>query len=157
MKRILLYIVLLIITFLVPVERTDVGKLSPIETVAVYKEHDKVILRTDTEDMGIGATAMAALQNMKDTASGIIYLDTARYLLIEEGAENAAEELRQALKGNVRVCLTSGRVDLLDATRYLGVHGNLPPMHTWKQGQKLPVLMPFGKDEIILKKVENSA
>ena len=157
MKRILLYIVLLTLTILVPVERADVGKLRPIETVAVCKENDQIILQTDTEDIGIGTSVVEALQNMKDTASGIIYLDTARYLLIGEGAENAAEELRQVLKDRVGLCLVSGAVKPLDATKYLRVHGNLPQMRSWKPGQNLPVLMPFGKDEIILKKVENRA
>lgn len=157
MKRILLYIVLLGLTAIVPVERADVGKLRPIETVAVYKENDQIVLQTDTEDVGIGATAMEALQNMKDTASRIIYLDTARYLLIGEGTKAAIEELRQVLKGKVDVCLTTGNIKPLDATKYLSIHGNLPQLYSWQPGQDLPVLMPFGKDEIILKKVENRA
>ena len=157
MKRILLYIVLLCLALVVPVARADVGKLCPIETVVVYKENDQAVIRTDTGDMGSGATAMQALRNMKDTANGIIYLDTARYLLIQEGAEEAAEELRQVLKGKVMVCLACGEIKPQDATKYLSVHGDLPRMNNWKQGQKLPVLMPFGKDEIILKKVENNA
>ena len=157
MKRILLYIVLLGLALLVPVERADVGKLRPVETIAVYQEGDLIVLRTDTGDTGIGTTAMQALQNMKDTACGIIYLDTARYLLVEEGTEHAAEALQPVLKGKVRMCLASREIELLLATQYLNVHGNLPRMRTWKQDQKLPALIPFGKDEIILKKVENSA
>ena len=157
MKRILFYIILLGLAVLVPVKHADVGKLRPIETVAVYQENDQIILQTDTEDVGIGATAMQALQNMKDTACGIIYLDTAQYLLIEAGAEDAAEELRQVLKGKVGICLASRDMKPLDATKYLSIHGNLPQLYSWQPGQNLPVLMPFGKDEIILKKVEKSS
>ena len=77
MKRIVLYILLMTAALLAPVERADVGKLRPIETVSVYRENDWVVLRTDTDDVGIGTTAIQALKNMKDSASGIIYLDTA--------------------------------------------------------------------------------
>jgi len=157
MKRILLYIALAAAALLVPVERADVGKLRPIETVSVYRENDWVVLRTDTDDVGIGATAMQALQNMKDSASGIIYLDTAEYLLIEKEAEDDAEELRQALKEKVQLCIASKEIKPSDATKYLSAHGELPRMRNWKKGRELPVLMQYGNRLIILKKVENRA
>ena len=157
MKRIVLYVLLLAAALLAPVERADVGKLRPIETVSVYKENGWVVLRTDTDDVGIGGTATQALQNMKDTASGIIYLDTAKYLLIEKGAEDAAEELRQMLKGNVKLCMASKEIAPADATKYLSAHRDLPAMRTWQRGQELPVLMQYAKRLIILKKVENNA
>lgn len=157
MKRILLYTALLAATLLVPVERSDVGKLRPIETVSVYKENDWVVLRTDTDDVGIGATAAQALQNMKDSASGIIYLDTAAYLLVDKNAQDAAEELRDALKDKVQLCLATKEIEPADATKYLSAHGGLPRMEGWKMGQELPALMQYGNRLIILKKVENSA
>lgn len=157
MKRILLYTALLAATLLVPVERSDVGKLRPIETVSVYKENDWVVLRTDTDDVGIGATAAQALQNMKDSASGIIYLDTAAYLLVDKNAQDTAEELRDALKDKVQLCLATKEIEPADATKYLSAHGGLPRMEGWKMGQELPALMQYGNRLIILKKVENSA
>ena len=156
MRRIILYILLMAAALLAPVERADVGKLRPIETVAVYKENDWIVLRTDTDDVGIGATATQALQNMKDTASGIIYLDTAAYLLLEEDAQDAAEELRGVLKDKVRLCLSDKKIEPKDATKYLSAHGGLPRMEDWKAGQELPVLTQYGNRQIILKKVENN-
>lgn len=157
MKRILLYAALMAAVLIVPVERADVGKLRPIETVSVCKEDGWIVLRTDTEDVGIGATAASALQNMKDTASGIIYLDTAAYLLIEEDAQDAAEELREMLKDKVKLCVASKEIEPLDATRYLSAHDDLPQMRTWKSGQELPVLTQYGDRLKILKKDEKSA
>lgn len=157
MKRIVLYILLMTAALLAPVERADVGKLRPIETVSVYRENDWIILRTDTDDVGIGTTAIQALQNMKDTASGIIYLDTAEYLLIDKQTQDAAEELRDVLKGKVRLCMATKEIEPADATKYLSAHGGLPQMRNWKTGQELPALMQYGNRLIILKKVEKSS
>ena len=157
MKRILLYILLMAAALMAPVECADVGKLRPIETVSVYRENDWVVLRTDTDDVGIGSTAMQALQNMKDSASGIIYLDTAEYLLVEKNAQDTAEELRSVLKDKVQLCLAAKEIEPADATKYLSAHGGLPQMKDWKSGQELPALMQYGERLIILKKVENSA
>lgn len=157
MKRILLYMMLMTAALLAPVERADVGKLRPIETVHIYRENDWVVLRTDTDDMGIGATAMQALQNMKDTASGIIYLDTAEYLLLDKDTQDAAEALRGVLKDKVRLCQASKKIEPKDATKYLSAHNDLPRMQDWEKGQELPVLAQFGNRQIILKKVENNA
>lgn len=149
MKRILIYIVLVAAAILVPVERADVGKLRPIETVSVYKENDWIVLRTDTDDVGIGGTATQALQNMKDSASGIIYLDTAEYLLVEKDAQDAAEELRSVLKEKVKLCLAAKEIEPKAATKYLSVHSDLPQMKHWKPGQELPALMQYGTRLII--------
>lgn len=157
MKRIILYALLVAAALAAPVERADVGKLRPIETVSVYTEQGWVVLRTDTDDLGIGQTALQALQNMKDTASGTIYLDTARYLLLEDDAQDAAEELRGVLKDKVQLCIASREIEPADATKYLSAHSGLTQMKTWKVGQKLPVLARQGKRLIILKKVENNA
>lgn len=157
MKRILLYALLMAAALLAPVERADVGKLRPIETVSVYRENDWVVLRTDTDDVGIGTTAIQALKNMKDSASGIIYLDTAEYLLIDKEAQDVAEELRDVLKGKVQLCLATKEIEPLDATKYLSAHGGLPQMRNWKTGQELPALMQYGNRLIILKKDEKSS
>ena len=157
MKRIILYVLLMAAALAAPVEQADVGKLRPIETVSVYTEQGWVVLSTDTDDLGIGQTALQALQNMKDTASGTIYLDTARYLLLEEDAQDAAEELRAVLKDKVQLCIASREIEPADATKYLSAHSGLTRMKTWKVGQKLPVLVQQGKRLIILKKVENNA
>ena len=157
MKRILLYIGILAALIAAPVEASDVGKLRPVEVVSVYKEMNWIVMETDTEDKGYGGTVQQALQNLKDTSNGIIYLDTAEYLLLTKDTEGEAEELRQALKDNVRLCLAASSVDLAEASQYLSVHGNLPKLRNWSEGMELPVLSSFGDSLIFLKKVENSA
>ena len=77
MRRIL-YGVILLAAFFAPVERLDVAKLLPVEAVAIYLEEGQVVLETDSEDRGRGDTVQAALENLKQNATKIIYLDTAR-------------------------------------------------------------------------------
>ena len=157
MKRIILYIGILAALLAAPVERADVGKLRPVQAVYIYKEKDWFVLETDTDDLGIGATAEQALRNLKDTTAGIIYLDTAEYLLLSKDAQEAAEELREELKDSVRLCLMAQKVDMKEAAKYLSAHGDLPKLESWKTGQELPVISGFGERITFLKKVENSA
>ena len=157
MKRLILYIGILAMLFAAPVESADVGKLLPVQVVQLRKENGWVVLETDTENRGMGGTVKRALQNLKDTASGIIYLDTAEYLLLEKDAEEEAEQLRDVLKPSVRLCMVHESVELAEAAKFLSVHGQLPKLKTWQKGAELPVLSMFGDSLIFLKKVENSA
>ena len=76
MKRWLLYIVLFAAAIIIPVNGTDVGKLHPVQAVSVGYQDGQVVLKTDTGEMGIGETPELALENLKQTAPAIIYLDT---------------------------------------------------------------------------------
>ena len=157
MKRLMIYLGLLALLFAAPVESADIGKLLPVQVISIRKENGWVVLETDTEDVGMGGTAVQALQNLKDTASGIIYLDTAEYLLLEKDTQEDAEALRSELKPSVRLCMCNKPIDLAEAAKYLRVHGNLPKMKEWKVDTELPLLSTFGDSLIFLKKVENSA
>lgn len=157
MKRILLYAGILAVLFAAPVERLDVGKLRPVQVVWVYKEDDWVVIQTDTGDVGIGETAQQALKNMEDTTSGVIYLDTAQYLLLSKDGDDAVEELRNALKPKTRICHAEGEIDIAEAGKFLSSHEDLPLLKDWKTGQNLPVISTFRKRFTFLKKVENSA
>lgn len=157
MKRILCYIAIMAVVVAWPVERLDVGKLRPVQVVSVRKQDDWVVIETNTEDIGIGGTARQALRNLEDTTSGVIYLDTAEYLLLSEDAEEEVETLRNALKPGVGMCFIKEKVDLKEAAVFLAAHGELPKLKAWKMGQELPVLTSFGKRLTFLKKVEKGA
>ena len=137
MKRILFYIAALAALTMAPVEGSDIGSLHPVEVVQIYREEDEVFIKTDTGDWGKGSDGFAALENLKDTTPGTVYLDTAEYLLIGEGAEDIAEQLRPVLKKSVRVCGAENEVDLQEAAVFLPVHGNLPKLKGWKSGEEL--------------------
>ena len=157
MKRIIIYIGILAMLFAAPLESADVGKLLPVQVVQLRKENGWVVLETDTENVGMGGTAKQALQNLKDTASGIIYLDTAEYLLLSKDAEDALTQLRTALKPKTGVCYAEEGVDLKEAGKFLSAHAELPRLKEWKEGQELPIITTFRKRLTFLKKVENNA
>ena len=143
MKRILIYIIALVALHFVPVVGADIGTLHPVEVVLVYKEADQVVIATDTEDIGKGTDGLSALENLKATTPGTVYLDTAEYLLIGEDAQDVAEQLRGCLKKSVKVCKAEKSVKLTDCAQYLSVHGRLPQLKDWKIGDNLPYLQVF--------------
>lgn len=121
--RILLYIIILVAMFFAPVNRLDIAKLEPVEAVAIYMEDGQVTLQTDGKSMGRGATAAEALQNLKENALAVVYLDTADYLLVGDGAQDAAQQLQEYLKNSVQIGRYSGG-SVKDEAKYLDVHGN---------------------------------
>lgn len=141
MKRYLLYGVILAATLVMPVKRTDVGKLQPIQTVAVYVTDKGYTMKTDTGDVGVGETVALAIENLEQTTVGVAYLDTAEYLLISEGEETVPEELKAAFKDSVELYWVQGEPDLKSASQFLSVHGKGPTFKSWEKGVKLPLLV----------------
>ena len=120
--KILLYISLLLGIALLPTEATDVGELIPVEVIAVSEERGIIYVETDTGDKGQGNTLEEAFGDMELTSPGIIYLDTAEYLLIEEGMEKHLNRLRPYLKESVRVCKAARGIPLEGIAKYLSIH-----------------------------------
>ena len=139
MKRLPIYIAILALTLLAPLERMDVAQLEPVEVVFLTKEGDTVFLATDTKASGQGTDVAAALADLKQTAAGVVYLDTAEYLLVSEDAAGEINALRGSLKGSVRLCLGQD-VQVEEVAEYLEVHGTLPKLRDWKAGDPLPIL-----------------
>lgn len=140
MKRCVFYLLILAVVFVIPVERTDVGKLQPVQTVAVSYNGGRYVIATDTGGKGEGINLPAALEDLANTTPAILYLDTAEFLLVSENAVEAVEELRQYLKNRVEIYYFSGNPNLEDVSKYLSVHGTGTKLKDWKIGDKLPVL-----------------
>lgn len=128
------YAVILGLLFLVPVERLDVAKLVPVQTVAMYTEPGTVVLETDTHNVGKGSSVSKALQNLEDTTAGVIYLDTAEFLLVSTDAQSYVDALREYLNPSVRVSMWDGKGAVDTAAKYLSTMENLPKLKHWKQG-----------------------
>ena len=157
MKRTVLYIGILVGLLLAPVEQMEVGKLIPVEVVSVYSQGENYVIETDTQNKGIGQTPGAALQNLKDTASGTIYLDTAKYLLLTQDAQNAVEVLRENLKPATQLSEIERLLPMQEVAKFLDSHGKLVRLKQWKEGVEMPLLSTFEDSYIFLKKVENKA
>ncbi|MBE6948209.1 MAG: hypothetical protein E7454_08210 [Ruminococcaceae bacterium] len=144
MKRWFLYLALLAAAaFLTisPFQGSDVAKLLPIETVWLAQEKGTVSLKTDTGDLGRGETVAAALQDMKESASGTVFLDTADYLIVEKGSEELLTQIYHILRPSCMVCIAENMPDLEQVTAYFNAHE--PPMTLRRfqnGGEKLPIL-----------------
>lgn len=137
MKKIILYIFIMTGTLLLPTEKQDVANLEPIQAVWLRSENEKLILQTDTEDIGIGRTVAEALADMKLHSPGIVYLDTAEYLLVDENATTHIQELNGMLRKSVHVSLWNGEGELVEAARYMQSHKSGMELGDWAQGTEL--------------------
>ena len=119
--RKILYIILIASVFFAPVDRLDIAKLEPIEAVAVEISGGKVVLKTDSGRQGRGVTVKDALQDLKENTPAVVYLDTARYLLISKQARLLEEEIKSFLKSDVAVARYFGG-DVKQELDYLQTH-----------------------------------
>ena len=122
MKRIVIYILALAAALLVPLRGTDVGKLLPVGLIQLYKEGENIVIVTDTGDSGSGSSVQAAFLNLEETTAGVVFLDTADYLLVSRSAEDAVPTLKDYLKPTVRVCYAEADIDPVQAAEFLEVH-----------------------------------
>ena len=141
MKEILLYILLLGAALILPLEGTDVGKLLPVELVQLDKMGDTVVISTDAGATGTGETVKAAIRDMEKTAAGIVFLDTADYLLVTESAVEEVESIKEYLKPSVRVCIQHVEMNLKEAAAYLSVHRPEHQLRSCQDPQSLQILM----------------
>ena len=140
MIRIPIYILIIALVFIAPVDRVDVGTLRPVEVVALCWEDGEMMIQTDTGDGGRGVDVESALQDMKRKTPAVIYLDTAKYLLIDIHAQQDAIALRKHLKSNVKVALFRDRIDLNNARKYLDVQADLKAFREWNPGDSVVIL-----------------
>ena len=130
--RLLLYICILALLPFAPVNRLDVAKLKPVQTVAVSIEEGKVVIETDTKNRGRGRSVREAVENLETNTPGVIYLDTAQYLLITEEAMSQLEELKGYMFPSVRVSLWDGKGSVETAAKFLDIWLDLPRLKDLK-------------------------
>lgn len=149
MKKLLIYLMLFLATVILRSQSADIGKLRPVQLISVYREDDWIVVGTDTGDLGRGFEIRDAIENLKGTTPGVIYLDTADYLVVNRDTENLIQELKEYLKGKVRVCLTEDDIALVDASEYLAAHPPRIRIRDWTPGKALEILLRQG-EKIIL-------
>lgn len=140
MKRWIVYaLALTLVLFLVPVPKTDVGELLPVELLCVYYKEGTLCVKTDTGDMGTGETLGEALSDLKATAAGNIFLDTVDYLIITKKAIPLLPQLWQILRPATQLCL--GEEADTGAAAFLAAHSPGVTLNDVRAGMRtLPVL-----------------
>lgn len=140
MKRILIYCVIVAGVLTIPVRRLDVGDLIPVQTVWLYRENDRIVLETDTKDKGTGTTLEEALENLEENCIGIIYLDTAEFLLVSENAVDQLMPIKAFLKGSVKVCRWDQSAGVEEAGKYMAAHKIGLPLRQCREDKEPPIL-----------------
>lgn len=130
--RLVLYICILALLPFAPVERLDVAKLEPVQTVAVSIEEGQVVIETDTKNRGQGRSVREAVENLETNTPGVIYLDTAQYLLLTKDATDYSEELKNYMGSLVRVSLWDGKGSVETAAKFLEIRDDLPRLKDYK-------------------------
>ncbi len=139
MKRWIIYALALASLFL-PRGGIDIGKLQPMELLYIYMEEDKLIVETDTGDLGRGNNLDEAFSDLKSTTPAEVYLDTAAYLVVTEETKEYLPQLQEVLKRSTSVCQAEGKLDLQQSARFLSAHVPHVRMKDCKEAIDLPLL-----------------
>ena len=122
--------------------RLDIAKLEPAQVLLVEERAGQLIVTTDMGHLGCGRTLTEAVEDMKQTAAGVVFLDTAEYLLLAPSAEKYVPELTQLLRPSCRVCMIYGTMELKTAADYLSVHEPGLTLRDWKKNKsELPKII----------------
>ena len=110
----------ILLASLLPKEQhTDISQLHPVEILYIDMEGRSVQIATDTGEVGQGNTWQAALGDLKETASGELFVDTAAFLLVTDRSSVYLEEMAQVQRPSIKVLLFDGEAQWETLTNYL--------------------------------------
>ena len=121
-----------------PFEKTDVAQLSPVNLILVEMTDGAVCISSDRGDIGVGDTLDEALEDMEQTCSGKIFLDTVDYVLLEGEAKINCEELKEYFRPGTFLCSARGEIEPESAAGYL--RGRKLTCTLGRQGSSLGML-----------------
>jgi hypothetical protein len=99
----------------------DVARLEPVQAVYIYQIDGVFCIETDTGAAGSGNTLTEAAADLKASASGEIFLDTAEFLLIDPEVTITAD-FHTLLRPTCGVTFTTAPPDLQATADYLTIH-----------------------------------
>lgn len=140
MRRMIVYFGILAAVLWAGGPGTDIGMLIPVETLFIQKQGDTIVIQTDSADTGAGATMKQAAEDLKEKAHGIIYLDTADYLILNGEAEALLPQLQNNRKQEVVLCKADEKIDVQKVTPFLRTHRPQLELSDWRAGMTLPSL-----------------
>ena len=140
MRRMIVYLGILAAVFWASDPGTDIGMLIPVETVFIQKLENEIVIETDSGDRGTGATMKQAAEDLKEKAHGVIYLDTADYLILNRKAEILLPQLQKNQKQEVALCEADEQIDVEKAASFLRAHTPQLKLSDWSSGMTLPRL-----------------
>lgn len=131
---------------LLPQRGTEVGKLLPVETLLIEKQAGQYRVSTDTGHTARGDSLEKTVDTLRAEAPGILFLDTADYVLLTGEAEECTEKLPNYVRPGTRVYKLEGTVELSEIGPYLKTHGPDTPLYRLQKRElRLPKLMAEGE------------
>ena len=132
---------------LLPQRGTEVGKLLPVETLLIEKQAGQYRVSTDTGNTARGDSLENAVESLRVEAPGIIFLDTADYVLLTRETTECMEKLTDYVRPGTRVYEIEGAADMEEIGTFLRAHGPDTPLYRLQKGeQELPKLWAAGDD-----------
>lgn len=117
-----------------PSSGTDIGMLQPVQIVLVKRNGTDVVVQTDTMDQGLGNDFMAAVENMKASASGEIFLETADHLLLAPDCMDMIDPAATVLRPSCTLCIVEGEPDMEKLPDFLKLHVPLITLMEYRAG-----------------------
>ena len=122
---------------LLPSPGTELGELRPVSVLVVETEDKQIRLSTDTMDVGVGETLDGAMQNLEETSSGHLFLDTVENLVLTERSRFLLPQLKTILRPGVTVCIAESEIDLETVPEFL--HTHVPSHHLADTDESTPL------------------
>lgn len=140
LRRWIIYLIVILVSS-TSFRGTDIAKLAPVEVVWLSENDGEVYLETDTGDSGKGENVRAAYNNMKASAPGMIFLETADYLILQNGDEHLIAEIYDLLRPTCKVCSAQRIPDMETVASFLSAHKPDLVLRQYRVGQEaLPAL-----------------
>lgn len=139
MKRWLWYpaaVLLVAVIGWMPFQGTDVAKLQPVELIRIELSQRQVRVQTDTGQEGIGSDMEAAFEDLKQTTSGQVFLETADYLLLSQPEDRLPDAVYEYLRPGCGICVEQGQTDLEQAAAFLGTHEPGTTLQDYRAGER---------------------
>ena len=142
MKRWICYVAALALLGVSPFHRLDISRLAPVETVWLGQQGGLVCIETDQGYFGSGEDVASALENLNATASAIVFLETADYVILESGMERCLIQAERIFRPSCMLCIADQMPDLKAATDFLQIHEPAVTLRQWNVQQcSLPRLI----------------
>lgn len=114
----------------------DIGKLQPVQAVCVSCSEGMVLVQTDTGDWGEGETLPGAVERMKETAAGEVFLETADYLLLSPDCADLLPAMMEYLRPSCSVCLMEGDPDMEKVGSFMQIHAPQVTLMRYRAGDR---------------------
>lgn len=139
MKRWVWYVVIIGVVAALSGKSTageDIGTLQPVQTVRLSCVRGQVCMETDTGDVGVGEDLKSALEDMKGSASGEIFLDTADYLIISPACIDLLPAMNAYLRPSCAVCMEEGETSMEQVGLFLQQHTPETTLMKYRAGDR---------------------